>query len=137
MVNFNVEVQNVSAVFIQWESQAAVEFYEITVQALAASNILVQKITLCGNFRNWTIANLASGKEHQFTIKPIYEEGIPGYTVSSLETITESGEYQTLITPLYKQKFAIATLNRFSFGISTIAYSSQWSTTECKAATFC
>ena len=68
------------------------EIYEIEVQALGASNIPVKEITLCGNFRNWSIVDLAAGKQYQFTITPIYEDGIPGVAVSTVKTITESGK---------------------------------------------
>ena len=92
MATFSVAILNMSAVFVQWEPQVTTESFELTVQAVGTPNIPRKEIVLCGNFRNWTVVNLAAGKQYQFTIRPIYEGVICGDTVSITKTMAESSK---------------------------------------------
>ena len=95
-VNFlTVTVLNESTAFVQWEHQDTADSYEIQVQAIDAPDIPSKEIVLRGNFRNWSIDNLAAGKRYRFTITPIYDGEIPGADVSTVQTMMESSKTST------------------------------------------
>ena len=46
------------------------------------------ELTLCGNATSKTIMNLAAGKQYQFLIRAIYQDGILGIEVSAIQATT-------------------------------------------------
>ena len=49
------------------------------------------EFTSGGTSRSRTVQNLAGGTQYEFTIRPIYEDGIAGTDVSALESTRETG----------------------------------------------
>ena len=95
MKYFAVIVRNESTALVEWEHRDTAETYEIKVQAIDAPDMPSREIVLCGNFRNWSIDNLAAGKRYRFTITPIYDGEIPGANVSTVQTMMESSKTST------------------------------------------
>ena len=87
-----VTILNSFTVLVQWSPQATPQSYEIEIQTVDTMEVPIMEITLCGNTTNKTIMNLAAGKQYQFLIRPIYEDGILGTEVSTIQATTESGK---------------------------------------------
>ena len=51
----------------------------------------MMEFTSGGTSRSRTVQNLAGGTQYEFTIRPIYEDGIAGTDVSALESTRETG----------------------------------------------
>ena len=65
--------------------------YELEIRVVGAPNIPVMEFTSGGTSRSRTVQNLAGGTQYQFTIRPIYEDGIAGTDVSAVDSTRETG----------------------------------------------
>ena len=51
----------------------------------------MMEFTSGGTSRSRTVQNLAGGTQYEFTIRPIYEDGIAGIDVSAVDSTRETG----------------------------------------------
>lgn len=77
-----ITVISSSSLFALWRPQVTPLLYMLKVQAVGAPDIPVMEFNT--SVRSRTVMNLAAGKQYNFTVRPIYEDGIPGTDVSTI-----------------------------------------------------
>ena len=63
------------------------------------------EFTSGGISRSRTVQNLAGGTRYQFTVRPIYEDGIAGTDVTSVESTRETGMWYMVCGIGYNMKY--------------------------------
>ena len=93
MQSLGVTVLSSSTVFVLWTPRPGntPQSYKLEIRVVGAPNIPIMEFTSGGTSRSRTVQNLAGGTQYNFTIRPIYEDGIAGTDVSTAETTRETG----------------------------------------------
>ena len=90
MITLTLTVVGTSSLFALWTPQVTPLSYVLEVRAVSAPQIPVMEFT--GTLRSRTVSGLAAGKQYEFTVRPIYEDGISGTDVSAIEATRGTGE---------------------------------------------
>ena len=93
VLSLDVTVLSSSTVFVLWTPRPGniPQSYELEIRVVGAPNIPVMEFTSGGTSRSRTVQNLAGGTQYEFTIRPIYADGIAGTDVSSVDSTRETG----------------------------------------------
>ena len=93
VLSLDVTVLSSSTVFVLWTPRPGniPQSYELEIRVVGAPNIPVMELTSGGTSRSRTVQNLAGGTQYEFTIRPIYADGIAGTDVSSVDSTRETG----------------------------------------------
>jgi hypothetical protein len=93
VLSLDVTVLSSSTVFVLWTPRQGniPQSYELEIRVVGAPSIPVMEFTSGGTSRSRTVQNLAGGTQYEFTIRPIYEDGIAGTDVSAMDSTRETG----------------------------------------------
>lgn len=92
--SLTITVLSSSTVFILWDHPVGggQQSYEIEVQAIGAPQVPVMEFTSSAGTRSRTVLSLAAGKQYAFTVRPIFENGIPGMDFTAAESTRATGK---------------------------------------------